>query len=81
MNQMAWFALGFGIGTIPAGFVMFRVSVRVLARRAKLLDNEEVQQAVEKRRAAMESGRDEEVRPDAGPAAKIGNLFQLRRRK
>ena len=81
MNELAWFATGFGTGAITAGGLVFRASLRVLSRRDRLMSEEAATVERERLRAARDSGRTEQVRPEAGEAAKLGNLFQIRPKK
>ena len=81
MNELGWFATGFGIGVLPASWLVFVGGYRLLARRVRLLDEEAATVEREKRRAAMNSERTEAVREGAGAPAKLGNLFSIRPKK
>lgn len=77
MNVIGPYAIGFAIGIfvspVFAVFIFYRLYLRVI-RQAEL---EKLAADLEKRREATDSGRAEQLRPDAGPSSKESNLFVI----
>lgn len=78
MNEIACFTLGFGFGILLSPILGLLVFSRLSQRRTRLVEIESVADDLEKRRAARDSGRAEQLRPDAGPEALESNLFAIR---
>lgn len=81
MSEFAYLAIGFALGA-PLGYGMaFLASLGVLSRHGRLTREEMIAAELEKRREANDSVRKYRLRDNAGPPAKIRNLFPTRPKK
>lgn len=77
MNVIGPYAIGFAIGIFGAPFFSVWVMWRMSRRLARHQELERIADDLEKRRAARDSGRESEIREDAGPAGSQSNLFAI----
>lgn len=78
MNSVGWFVTGLTTGFILSSVVAFRFSWRLVQRLRYVDGLESLAQKLEKRRAAIDSKREDEIRPEAGPPGQEKNLFPVR---
>ncbi len=72
------FLFGFGCGALSLVQFTWFAHKRYIKRLNSIDAEERITQEFERRRDAIDSGRTDEVRADAGPAAELGGLFEIR---
>lgn len=78
MNITLNFWIGYACGATTFTYFAWRIHRRMLARMFTIRNNEVVARNLENRRDAIDFGRTDEVREDAGPAGVESSLFELR---
>lgn len=78
MSSVTWFLIGLGTGFVLNTLVALRFSWRFVVRLRQADHLETLAETLEKRRAARDFGRQDQVRPDAGLAGNETNLFPAR---
>jgi hypothetical protein len=72
------YGLGLLSGLLASPFVAWRISRRLVCRMTRHLTMEVVAAELERRREAIDSGRDTDPPVDAGPAGNVVELFSVR---